>query len=120
MPDHTLVYAYDLPRNSGGVHWRIRQAQRDRARRLFGSLPDTRRVRKRAVVRWTRVLGPRQRDMDESNFCMLTKGIEDALTIGGYIVDDSPKWIDRLPHTEDGTRREFGPRIEISIHYEEA
>lgn len=114
-----LVYVGPLPRmNRQAPSYWYRWTLKRNALRQFGILPPTRRATGKAHIRITRVLGPRQREMDAfENLPHALKGLVDALVTGGYLVNDGPKWMSYDPPVQDGTRRELGPRIEIDITY---
>lgn len=124
----TLIYEGHLPQmNRERPDWRRRWNLKQRALRQFGILPQ--RETRRAHLTITRILGPRERVMDEDNLRYAAKGAIDALPnryrapIGGkwlgggnWIVDDSPAWITSEWH-QDPARRSQGPRVEIRIAY---
>lgn len=114
-----LIYGGRLPKiNCHCVHpmarWRLMKA----ARRTFGNPPYLMHPATKAHVTITRVLGPRQKPMDDDSIAQLTAGLRDALK-PCYVVDDSPGWA-TFTYVNDGTRREMGPCIEVVITYEEA
>ena len=67
-----------------------------------------------AIVEITRVLGPREREMDSDNLAYACKGLRDPFVQGGYLVDDAPRWA-TFQYRQDGSRRDDGPRIEVHI-----
>jgi hypothetical protein len=114
----TLVYAGRLPKVSNKrLHPMARHRLRRKGRLVFGSddLPKRYWPTTRATVQVVRVLGPGQKPMDRDNLAILVCGLIDALK-PAYIVDDSEQWAD-ITYTNDGTRREDGPMIEIRIAY---
>jgi hypothetical protein len=114
----TLVYLDRMPKINGHqVSRYARSRLSKRARRIFGSddIPWFMQPQVKASVRIVRVLGPRQKPMDDDSLALLTGGIRDALK-PGYIKDDSPKWA-TFTYVNDGTRRAIGPRIEVEIVY---
>jgi hypothetical protein len=113
---HFLVYPHELPHIGATMHWWVRYRQKQRAMRWFGVLPAACRRDAVAEVTILRVLGPRQRPMDDDNLRTATKGLRDALKACGYIVDDGPRWA-RFTYAEDGRRRGVGPRVEVRIVY---
>lgn len=113
-----LVYVGKLPRMNRQMpsYW-LRYGLQRRCLKQFGMLP--RRETRKARVSIVRVLGPRERLMDEwENFRVAFKGGIDSLVTGGYLVDDSPRWVSFSEPRQDATRRHLGPRIEIDITYE--
>ena len=66
------------------------------------------------LVRWTRVLGPRQRYFDEMNFIGGLKPACDGLVLAKLLVDDRPKYY-RGEYDQDDTRRGEGPCLEVTI-----
>jgi len=115
-----LVYVGHLPRmnKQHPTYWH-RWNQKKSAMRQFGMLPPALRATRKAVVHITRVLGPRQRPMDQlENLGACLKGAADALVQCGYLVNDSPKWVE-WSICQDGNRRSDGPRVEFCIQYVE-
>lgn len=118
-PPVHLIYVGWLPKIScHQVHRFARSRLVHRARRAFGVLPPCLYPQTHAHVEMIRVLGPRQKPMDDDSIALLTGGIRDALK-PSYIVDDSPKWATFTYRNEDG-RRDIGPRIEVRITYDGA
>jgi hypothetical protein len=115
-PGHFLVYPADLPHIGASMHWWVRYRQKQRAMRWFGVLPAAARRFAVAEVTIRRVLGPRQRPMDDDNLRTACKGLRDALKACGYLVEDSPTWA-RFRYEEDASRRALGPRVEVVIVY---
>ena len=115
---YRLIYVGKLPRvNRQSPSYWLRYGLQQRCLKQFGILPKRQTHRARVAV--TRVLGPRERLMDEwENLRVAFKGGIDALVKGGYLVDDSPKWVSFNEPRQDTTRRHQGPRIEITITYE--
>jgi hypothetical protein len=114
-----LIYVGWLPRISGHqVHKFARSRLSKRARIAFGVLPPLLYPQTHAYVQIIRVLGPRQKPMDDDSIMQLTVGLRDALK-PSYIVDDSPRWATFTYRNEDG-RRFLGPRIEVRITYDGA
>jgi hypothetical protein len=113
-----LVYQGWLPRISNKrVHplavWRLMR----RGREIFGALPPMLYPQTRARVQVIRVLGPGQKPMDRDKIALTCAGLVDALT-PSYLRDDSERYAD-ITYTNDATRRQDGPSIEIVIQYEE-
>ena len=113
-----LVYTGKLPQmNKQHPSFWGRWNQKKTALRQFGVLPGSARATRKASVTIVRVLGPRQRPMDElENLGACLKGLADALVQGGYLVNDSPAWVS-WNLSQDGSRRSRGPRVEITIRY---
>jgi hypothetical protein len=112
-----LIYEGWLPKISNKiVHPLARHRLKQRATKVFGVLPPCCYPTRHASVRIVRVLGPRQKPMDSDNLSILVAGLRDALK-PCYIKDDSPKW-GTFDYVNDGTRRDVGPRIEVTICYE--
>ena len=67
-------------------------------------------------VHLTRILGPRQKawDMDSWQRGNL-KELCDALTVCGWWVNDSPKWIKEWTFSQDASQRKNGPSICIVV-----
>jgi hypothetical protein len=109
-----LCYYGALPRVSNKqVNWRAVWQLTARARRLFGTVPAAPRTRARVQV--IRVLGPNQRRIDRDKLALMTAGLVDAL-VPTYIRDDSEVYAD-ISYTNDTSRRQDGPYIEIRIDY---
>lgn len=116
--NHHLIYDGPLPPLRGKiVHPMARYRLKQRARKVFGEFPQKFCATRKAIVTIIRVLGPRQREMDTDNLAIQVGGLLDALK-PSYIVDDAPKWA-AIDWLQDATRRHMGPRIEVSIVYEE-
>ena len=128
---HHLVYAGKLPRvNVQAAHWSLRWRLKQACLKQWGVWPFP--ATQKAHVTITRVLGPRERLMDEvENLRWACKGLTDALKNrrpredarrgynggGNYIIDDSPRY-STFSFLQDETRRELGPRVEIDIRYD--
>jgi hypothetical protein len=109
-----LCYYGALPRISNKqVNWRAVWQLTARARRLFGTVPAAPRTRARVQV--IRVLGPSQRRIDRDKLALMTAGLVDAL-VPTYIRDDSEVYAD-ISYTNDPSRRQDGPYIEIRVDY---
>ena len=107
LPDFHQVRARGL--------WRLQVRFKQRCLRQFGTLPF--QEQRFAHVRVTRVLGARERLMDEDkNLQLACGGAIDALVSGGYLRDDSPADAIFEFH-QDPARRAMGPRLEIHISY---
>lgn len=115
-----LIYVGKLPRmNRQQPSYWWRYQLRRRAQAQFGMLPRSHWATRAGVVTITRVLGPRERLMDEfDNLRYAMKGLVDALVTCGYLVDDSPQWAS-FTVGQDATRRADGPMVEISITYDQ-
>jgi len=111
--DEWLPSANAMLRMSG---WRLKQHVKRQAINTFGTNPFP--LKTRGVVHITRVLGPRQRFMDQDNLRLIMKPLVDALVTCGYLVNDNEVWAD-ISYRQDETRREIGPRIELEITYPE-
>ena len=115
-----LIYdgpLYNLNRSNPKIG-HLKAAMLKHARRQFGTLPPSHAARVPAQVMICRVLGPRQRFLDDDkNLGNATGQLVDALVQGGWLVDDSPKWA-TFRFRQDDSRRQLGPRIEIDIHYQ--
>jgi hypothetical protein len=117
-PPITLVYAGRLPKVSNKrLHPMARYRLTKAGRLAFGAMPPHYYPTTKATVEVVRVLGPGQKPMDRDNLAILVCGLIDALK-PSYIVDDSERWAD-ITYTNDGTRREVGPKIVIRIAYEQ-
>jgi hypothetical protein len=117
--DLLLIYDGKLPKINGHqVNRFARSRLAKKCRIVFGTgtIPPMFYPTGKAMVRIIRVLGPRQKPMDDDSLALLTGGARDALK-PAYIRDDSQKYA-TFTYTNDGTRREVGPRIEIEITYE--
>lgn len=65
----------------------------------------------------TRILGTNQQLWDQSSvFRGNWKEIEDTLVEIGWVHDDDPTWVRLLIGTQDPTRRELGPAIQIDVY----
>jgi hypothetical protein len=116
--DHRLIYCGWLPKINGHqVHRFARSRLTKKGRAAFGVLPPMLYPKGKAHVEIIRVLGPRQKEMDDDSIALLTGGLRDALK-PSYIVDDSPKW-STFTYRNDDTRRMMGPFIEVIITYGE-
>jgi hypothetical protein len=117
-----LIYAGWMPDTNALLRqtgYLLKQRLRKRGLATFGQLPPPTMAHWPARVTLVRVLGPGQRLLDESkNLSLATGPLVDALVLGGWLVDDSPKWA-RFMHDQDATRRQDGPRIEVTIRYVE-
>jgi hypothetical protein len=114
-----LIYDGWLPKNVGhNTHWRQRHHLKQLACACFGQLPSDYWATTLATVRAIRVLGPKQRPLDRDNLAWLMKPIIDAAVHGGYLKDDREKWAD-IQYFQDSERRHEGPKIEITITYQE-
>jgi hypothetical protein len=112
-----LIYIGRLPKVSNKrLHPMARYRLTKAGRRAFGAMPPRYYPTTRATVQVVRVLGPGQKPMDRDNLAILVSGLIDALK-PSYIVDDSEVWSD-ITYTNDGARREQGPRIEFHIRYD--
>ena len=115
-----LVYVGKLPdmhRARVGQQWRVQWWAKQKALKQFGSLP--RQERRRADVCITRVLGPRERLMDEDkNLQWACGGLVDAMVTGGYLAGDDPKHAG-FSFRQDASRRTIGPLIEVVITYDD-
>lgn len=68
------------------------------------------------VVHVTRIIGKGQRLWDSSSIGRGNwKQIEDAMVAVGFFHDDSPKYITETRFFQDDSRRDEGPKIEVSI-----
>lgn len=68
------------------------------------------------VVHVTRVIGKNQRLWDSSSIGRGNyKEIEDAMVAIGFYFDDGPKYITETRFFQDDSRRDEGPKIEVSI-----
>ncbi|MDP2735633.1 MAG: hypothetical protein Q8P12_05505 [bacterium] len=95
------------------VHWWLQQA----CRKQWGVLPEVCRNVSAVQVEVTHVLGPRERaNQDEENWKLRFKGCFDAVWKGGYAVDDSPNWMQRV-YKMDAGRRHEGPKVEVRIWF---
>ena len=114
---HHLIYVGHLPRvNRQAPHWGVRWRLKRNCLKQWGIWPHP--ASQKAHVTVTRVLGPRERLMDEwENVRVAFKGGIDALVQGNYLVDDSPQWA-IFECRQDASRRFEGPRIEVDIHYD--
>ncbi len=112
---HRLTYWDKLPkRNHRGNHWSENDFKK-KLLKLWGELPTPMRCGpEKRQVRFIRVLGKGEREMDRDNLAFALKGAQDALRRGGYIYQDSPKWLE-VSYEQDGTRRELGPRLEVIV-----
>jgi hypothetical protein len=124
-----LVYQGKLPNmNKECPDWRKRWNLKQACLRQFGILPFP--ATQFATVTITRVLGPREKVMDENNVRYAAKGLEDSLTNrrpkknglgytggGNYIIDDGPAHVE-FRYVQDHARREEGPCVEVLIQYE--
>jgi hypothetical protein len=109
-----LCYYGALPRISNKqVGWRAVWQLRQSARQLLGPGPGS--PPWRARVQLIRVLGPGQKPLDRDKLALMTAGLVDAL-VPSYIRDDSERHAD-ITYTNDVTRRQDGPYIEILIDY---
>jgi hypothetical protein len=93
------------------ARYRLKQA----GVKVFGVLPPCLYPTVKATVQVVRVLGPGQKPMDRDNLALTVAGLVDALK-PSYLVDDSEKWAD-ITYANDGSRRQWGPFIEIRIDY---
>jgi hypothetical protein len=117
--DERLVYTGWLPQANQLLRewgWKRKHRLRQAGRIRFGMLPSPLRVTTFAYVRVIRILGPKQKRLDRDNFALLTKPLIDAAVDCGYLVDDCEEWAD-ITYTQDDTRREKGPAIELEISY---
>jgi hypothetical protein len=124
-----LIYQGKLPNmNKECPDWRKRWNLKQTCLRQFGILPFP--ATQFATVTITRVLGPREKQLDYENLVYAIKGAVDSLpnrrlkkrgqgyTGGGnYIVNDDPPHVN-ISYDQDVTRRQDGPMIEIRIIYE--
>lgn len=67
-------------------------------------------------VHVVRVLGKGQRFWDSSSVLRGNyKQLEDAMVACGWFTDDSIKFINATSSDQDGTRRDLGPAVELTI-----
>jgi hypothetical protein len=83
--------------------------------KVFGILPPMCYPTVKATVQVIRVLEPGQKPMDRDNLALMVAGLVDALK-PSYLVDERERWAD-IRSTNDETRREKRPMIEIRIAY---
>ena len=114
---YVFRYVGWLPRISGHQVNRFARSRLSKlVRQVFGDLPATHRVTGFATVEVLRILGPHQKPMDRDSLAQLTAGAVDGLRRGGYLKDDNERWSD-TQYRNDGTRRDQGPMLEITIVY---
>lgn len=105
-----------LPRISGHQVNRFARSRLSRlGRQVFGVLPPGICATRRAHVEIVRVLGPGQKPMDDDSLALLTGGLRDSLS-PSYLVNDS-ECQSTFRCTNDGTRRAYGPCIQITLEY---
>lgn len=111
-----LTWVGWLPRISGHqVNKYARSRLAKLGRRVCGVLPSSLYATHRAHVDIIRVMGPGQKPMDDDSLALLTGGLRDALS-PSFLVNDSERRA-RFQYTNDGTRRQEGPSIQIVVTY---
>lgn len=99
-----------------GMHWAVKHRLKQT---WIGELPwlnKDERATHRRVVKFTRLIGPRERRYDDDNFIGGCKPIRDALVSMGYILDDDDagaEFVYSQIVSPDGP----GLRIEISEYF---
>jgi hypothetical protein len=114
---YVMIYNDWLPKISGHqLNRYARSRLSKRGRLVFGVLPPCLYHQQRARVEVIRVMGPRQKPLDQDSLAQWLAGLIDSLQ-PSYLWNDSEKWAN-ISYTNDGGRRQEGQFIEILIHYE--
>lgn len=105
--------------NKGQGHkWFSSAKERTRLERVLLDFCGKRKPFKFPVrLRMTRILGPKQRLWDATNFWRgNTKQLVDAMVATGWFKDDNLKWIhEPVEGVQDPSRRDIGPAVKIEI-----
>lgn len=117
---HSVILPIELRNANNGRthHFGFSKDNRRRYAKLLKALGHRRKpfeVQTDVVV--TRILGSNQRLWDASSVLRGNwKELEDALVEAGWWWDDDVTWIRLVLGTQDPTRRELGPAVQIDVY----
>lgn len=117
---HSAIFPIELTNNNNGRthHFGKSASNRRKYAKLITQLGHRRKpfaVQTDVVV--TRILGSNQRLWDQSSVLRGNwKELEDALVEAGWWWDDDVTWIRLVLGTQDPTRRELGPAVQIDVY----